>query len=144
MPLVRAARRRTEHFPNRAETIEAYRGRSLFHGWLPEVFDDYWDAALVDNGSGGWTLRYPRNWEARVFRVSPHNAWPQLRPLQTPSLFVQGSHSDTFTRTAVRRVRREVPGARLAILDGHGHCVPMENPELVGETVLEFAAEVLG
>jgi pimeloyl-ACP methyl ester carboxylesterase len=144
LPLVRGARTRTEWFCDKEGSTDPYRKRRLFRHWLPEVFDDYWDAALVSDGSDGWTLRYPRLWEARIFRVSPHNVWPQLRQLRVPSLFIQGEHSDVFFPNAVRRVRREVPGARVQVFEGYGHCVPMENPQGVGEDILRFAAEVNG
>jgi pimeloyl-ACP methyl ester carboxylesterase len=144
LPLVRGARARTAWFPDKKGSIEPYRSRRLFRHWLPEVFDDYWDAALVSDGSGGWTLRYPPRWEARIFRVSPHDVWPHIRTLRVPSLFIQGEHSDAFFPTAVRKVRREVPGARVEVFEGYGHGVPMENPKGVGEAILRFAAEVTG
>jgi pimeloyl-ACP methyl ester carboxylesterase len=144
LPLVRGARSRTEWFSDKESSTNEYRTRKLFRNWLPEVFDDYWDAALVSDGTDGWTLRYPRRWEARIFRVSPHNVWPRVRQLNVPSLFIQGEHSNAFFPNAVRKVRREVPGARVEVFEGYGHCVPMENPKGVGETILRFAAEVLG
>jgi pimeloyl-ACP methyl ester carboxylesterase len=142
LPLVRAARTRTDFFADRGETIEAYRSRKMFRRWRPEVFDDYWEAALVEDGQAGWTLRYPRRWEARIFRVSPHDVWPHLRSLRVPSLFIQGEYSDSFDPAAVRKVQRQVPTARLARFEGHGHCVPMECPDRVGDAVLQFLAEV--
>jgi len=108
------------------------------------VFDDYWETALVPDGDGGWRLRYPRRWEARIFRVSPQNVWPRIRHLHVPSLFIQGEHSNAFFPNAVRKVTRQVPGARVEVFEGYGHCVPMENPQGVGETILRFAAEVTG
>ena len=144
LPLVRGARTRTARFPDKGESLHPYRRRRLFRHWLPEVFDDYWDAALVPDGAGGWALRYPPPWEARIFRVSPHNVWPRIRRLQVPSLFIQGEHSDAFYPNAVRKVRREVPGARVEVFEGYGHGVPMENPQGVGDAILRFAAGVAG
>lgn len=144
LPLVRGARTRTKWFPDRAGSTDSYRTRRLFRHWLPEVFDDYWDTALVSDGADGWTLRYPRRWEARIFQVSPHNVWPSIRRLVVPTLFIQGEHSNAFFPNAVRKVRREIPGARVEVYEGYGHCVPMENPRGVGETILRFAAEFSG
>ena len=144
LPLVRGARTRTDRFPDMGPSLDPYRRRRLFRHWLPEVFEDYWEAALVPDGAGGWTLRYPPRWEARIFRVSPHNVWPRIRRLRVPSLFIQGEHSDAFFPNAVRRVRRELPGARVEVFEGYGHCVPMENPRGLGEAILRFTAEVTG
>jgi pimeloyl-ACP methyl ester carboxylesterase len=139
---VRAARTRTNHFADRGETIEAYRSRKMFRRWRPEVFDDYWETALVEDGPAGWTLRYPRRWEARIFRVSPHDLWSELGSLRVPSLFIQGEYSDSFHEAAVRKVQQQVPGARLERFESYGHCVPMECPERVGDTLLQFLTEL--
>jgi hypothetical protein len=45
----------------------AYRDRRVFAGWAPEAFEDYLDAGFVDAPGGGVRLRYPREWEARIF-----------------------------------------------------------------------------
>jgi len=141
LPLVRGARNRRRHFPDRDAARAAYRHRRMFRAWDEETLDDYLAHALVPAPDGGLTLRYPRSWEARIFRLSPHNVWPQLRRLQVPTLFIQGEHSDSFSSTAVSKVLREVPGARVSLFKGYGHCVPMECPESVGETILEFLEE---
>ncbi len=138
LPLVRGARKRRRHFPDRDAARAAYRHRRMFRAWDEDCLDDYLKAALVPAADGGLILRYPRSWEARIFRLSPHNVWPQLRRLRVPSLFIQGEHSDSFFSAAAHKVLRQVPGARLSVFEGHGHCVPMECPESVAKTILDF------
>jgi len=142
LPLVRGARKRRRQFPDRNVARAAYRNRRMFRAWDAQTLDDYLEAALAPAADGGLTLRYPRSWEARIFRLSPHNVWPKLRRLQVPSLFIQGEHSDSFFSAAARKVLRQVPGARLSLFEGYGHCVPMECPAKVGETILAFLDEV--
>jgi len=142
LPLVRSARGRRRHFPDRDAARSAYRHRRMFRAWDAETLDDYLEHALVPASDGGLTLRYPRRWEARIFRLSPHDVWPHLRRLQVPSLFIQGEHSDSFSRGAARKVLRLVQGARVSCFKGYGHCVPMECPDKVGEMILGFLDEV--
>ena len=141
LPLVRGARKRRQLFPDRDAARAAYRHRRMFRAWDEDCLDDYLETALAPAADGGLTLRYPRSWEARIFRLSPHNVWPQLRRLRVPSLFIQGEHSDSFSAAATRKVLRQVPGARLSLFKGYGHCVPMECPESVGTTILDFLDE---
>jgi pimeloyl-ACP methyl ester carboxylesterase len=141
LPLVKGALKRRRQFPDRDAARAAYRLRRMFRAWDDETLEDYLEAALVPVAGGGVILRYPRSWEARIFRMSPHNVWPQLRRLRVPSLFIRGEHSDSFSSAAARKVLRQVPGSRLVSFEGFGHCVPMECPADVGETILSFLDE---
>lgn len=137
-PLVRGALARHRKWPSRGAVREAYWGKKMFRGWRQEVFDDYVESAFEDANGEGVRLRFPRRWEARIFEVSPHNLWPRLRELAVPVLFVQGERSDTFVDAARLRVARELPTARVAVVPGAGHFVPMEEPEGLGRVILEY------
>lgn len=136
--LVRGARSRRDHWPDRETVLSSYRRKKIFEHWDPEVLDDYIDcgtAVMPDRTLG---LRYPKAWEARIFEIAPHNLWPRLRRLQVPTLFIQGETSDTFRDAAVRRVAREVPMAEVAVVRNSTHFVPMERPQELGDVILEF------
>ncbi len=141
LSIVRGALRRRTHWPDRRTILETYRQRRAFRDWAPAVLEHYLESGFVADSRGGLELRYPRTWEAAIFRAAPHNVWPQLRRLRVPSLFIQGEHSDSFSAAATRKVLRQVPGARLSLFKGYGHCVPMECPESVGTTILDFLDE---
>jgi pimeloyl-ACP methyl ester carboxylesterase len=140
--LVKGALRRRETWPDRATARRAYSIKQAFCGWQEEVFDDYVNAGLVETPEGEFKLRYPRQWEARIFETSPHDLWPQLRRVETPVLFIQGEHSDTFVDAARRRVCREMPDARVVVVADTSHFVPMEKPQEVARLSLEFLAAV--
>lgn len=142
VPIVQGARKRRDHWPDLDTVRRSYARKRAFRGWAPGVLDDYLSSGLVPAADGGVQLRYPKRWEARIFRVAPHDLWPDLGRLAVPSLFVHGEHTDTFLPAAARRVAREVPGATVTVISGAGHFVPMEQPELLGRTVLEYLAKV--
>ncbi len=142
LPIARGARKRRDHWPDRDTVRRSYARKRAFRGWAPGVLDDYLSAALEPAADGGVALRYPKRWEARIFRVAPHDLWRELRRLAIPSLFVQGEHTDTFLPAAARKVAREVPGATVTMIPDTGHFAPMEQPEILGRTVLEFLARV--
>ena len=139
--LVRGARRRRELWPDRGEARITYSSKKVFASWDPEVLDDYLDVGIVDLPEGGVRLRYPREWEARIFAAAPHDLWEQLRKVSVPTLFVQGEHSDTFLDAARARVEREVPGSRTVVIADSSHFVPMERPRELARVIAGFLEE---
>ena len=136
--LVRGARRRRELFSDRGEARKTYASKRVFAGWDPEVLDDYLDAGMIELPQGGVRLLYPREWEARIFSVAPHNLWAQLRKVSAPTLFVQGEHSDTFLDAARARVEKEVPASSTAVVADSSHFLPMERPAELARVIDEF------
>lgn len=142
--LVRGARARREVWPDRRTARRAYASKRVFRSWRPEVLDDYVAAGFGELAEGGVRLRYPKLWEARIFEVAPHDVWPRLRGLATPVLFVKGERSDTFLGAACERALREVPGARVEVVAGAGHFLPMEQPERLAGVILDYLAGMDG
>lgn len=144
LPLVRGARRRRDHWPDLDEIRSAYRDRSTFVSWNERAFDDYLEAGFAPVPGGGVQLRYPKEWEARIFEVCPANLWRRLRRIRVPVLFLRGERSDTFLEAAARRAARELRAARIETVDNTSHFLPMEQPERVADSIRNFAREVLG
>ncbi len=139
--LARGARRRREHWPSRAAVLEAWRERPPFAGWAPGVLEDYVRFGFVED-PGGVRLAYPREWEARLFELTPHHPWAAVRRLGMPVLALRGEHSDTFLPAAARRLRRECARARVVEIRGASHFIPMERPEEVVSAVRRFLDEL--
>jgi pimeloyl-ACP methyl ester carboxylesterase len=138
-PLARRARRRRDRWPDLESVRASWHGRSMFRGWDPRALEDYLEASVVEGADGGLELRYPRAWEARIFEICPHDLWPRLRRVETPTLVVRGSASDTLAPGAAARMAREMPRARAVELPGTSHFLPMERPEGVARLVVDFA-----
>jgi len=136
--LVRGARRRRELWSDRGEAWTTYASKKVFAGWDPEVLDDYLDAGMIELPQGGVRLLYPREWEARIFSVAPHNLWAKLRKVSAPTLFVQGENSDTFLDAARVRVEKEVPASSTAVVADSSHFLPMERPTELAQVIDGF------
>ena len=66
---------------------------------------------------------------------------PHLLPgVTTPALVVWGRRNRVVPLECGEAYARALPGARLAVVDGAGHCVDMEQPEALARLVLEIAA----
>jgi pimeloyl-ACP methyl ester carboxylesterase len=142
--LVRGARRRRELWSDRGDARATYSSKEVFASWDPEALDDYLEAGMVDLAQCGVRLRYPREWEARIFAAAPHDLWAQLRKVSVPTLFVQGEHSDTFLDAARLRVEREIPVARAVVMADTTHFLPMEQPRALARVIAEFLGSVRG
>lgn len=137
-PMAQKAQRRRQHWDSREEAAASYRGKSLFRGWDEEVFLDYIEHGLTESPTGGYELRFPVDWEARVFETTPHAAWSWLRGSTVPTLVLRGSASDTLLPEGLRRVRHILPHARTEEVPGGTHLFPMEQPEECARRVLDF------
>lgn len=144
LPLVHVARRRRDHWPDRAAVARSWRGKPVFASWQDDAFEAYVEAAVEpDETSGGVRLRYPRVWEARIFELTPSRLWPRLKPVTVSVLAIRGERSDTFLAGAARRLRRTVPSAEVITLAGASHFVPQEQPAEVVALIRDFVARRL-
>ena len=63
-----------------------------------------------------------------------------LSGVSTPALVVWGRRNRVVPLECGEAYARALPGARLAVMDGAGHCVEVEQPEALMRLVLDFAA----
>lgn len=143
-PLVDGAVNRRDSWPDRSVVRASWSRKTVFKKWDSRVFEDYLESGVIDGPEGSVMLRYPKNWEARLFEICPHDEWPSLRSVSAPTLVVRGETSDTLTPGAARRMAREMPDARVVELEGTSHFLPMEKPEEIVRLVIDFAAGGLG
>ncbi len=140
--LVRAARRRRRVFPNREAARERYRRHPFFAAWHPQAFEAYVHYGLRERADGSVELAYSPDWEARVFATVPIDIWQWILRVRLPTLVVYGARSDTFRRSAARRLQRVWPHARFVALADAGHMFPLEEPERAARAIRPFLAEV--
>lgn len=138
--LAQGASRRRDHWTDREAVRASWSGKRVFADWDPRVFEDYLRAGVVDDTDGSARLRYPKEWEARIFEICPHDEWATLRRIEVPVLVIRGATSDTLLQSTARRMERVIPDARLVELEGTSHFLPMEKPDEVAQLIEDFAA----
>jgi pimeloyl-ACP methyl ester carboxylesterase len=75
---------------------------------------------------------------AMLAHAGRHTARELLPQVDVPTLVIAGDR-DGFTPVALSRHMGEtIPGAELLVVEGGTHTTPIERPELVGKTVLDF------
>ena len=133
------ARRRRVDWPDREVLWRAYRRAPVFARWQDVFLRDYIASGTVENPAGGVRLRYPREWEARIFETVPADVWlsiPRLRGV--PLLVLRGEHSATYGRDTMRLMRWLLPHGRFVEIPGADHFVPMSQPEMTVEAIKAF------
>ncbi|RKG79773.1 alpha/beta hydrolase [Corallococcus exercitus] len=136
--IVRGALRRRDRWTTREEAATAYRQRKLFKDWDADCFSDYITHGLVPTDAGDFKLRFPREWEARIFETFPADPWKLIRANAAPTLVLRGERSDTLLPDALARAEREMQRTRVDTLPLASHLFPMESPRETADRVLTF------
>jgi pimeloyl-ACP methyl ester carboxylesterase len=138
-PFGKAARRRRERWPTRADAETHLRGRGIYRGWTEEAFQCFVDHAMEARG-GEWVLRCPREIEADIFE-QPAWPWSAWRKIRVPVLFLRGAQSYPFFPLAERWARWLNPSVQIEQLPG-GHCFMQEDPAAAHGAVAGFLARL--
>jgi pimeloyl-ACP methyl ester carboxylesterase len=138
-PLSQRAGRRRRVFPSRAEAADSFRDRGAFVGWDPSAFDGYIGCGLV--GDGPVALACAPEIEADIYRGSgAHATWENLGAIEVPVLLLNGADSDTITPDLARQQQQRFVKAGLETVEGAGHFLPMQMPNLVSDRVRRLAS----
>ena len=136
--LVKGALRRRRQWASREEAYRSFKDKPLFKHWSDETLWAYVDGMTAPAEDGGIKLIYPPEWEAKVYRTIPTDVWECAAKLTQPVLVIRGEMSNTFTAESEAAFRKALPSASFAVVKGAGHLVPQEQPETVGQLILQF------
>jgi len=146
LPLVRGARQRRDHWPDRAAAFAHWRPKPVFARFGDAALWDYVEAGTVPHPDGrpGVTLACPRDWEARIYATPPLDVWDLLPRLTVPTLGLRGALTDTVFPEAWALWQRLQPGAAFRELPGLGHLLPLEDGAAVGAVIGDWWSAVSG
>lgn len=130
-PLAQGARKRRAKFADLDEAIAYWTPKPLFSDWPAGTLRLYAESMTRPAPGGGLELAWNPLWEARYY-LTVFLPWRrEVRKLRgrLPVLAIQGAQTDTFTDPSVRIMRRLVPDATYARLEGFRHLFPQAAPE---------------
>lgn len=136
-PLVEGALRRREFWESEQEAFERFRPKSIFQSLTDDALWDY-TRAILKPANGGYTLAYPRQWEARFYSLPPTDVWECVPRLTQPTLAVRGAESDTLHPEAWALWQTLQPQAIFIELPRLGHLMAMEEPSGVAQIVCDY------
>lgn len=130
-PMSAAALRRRASFPSPEAALAAFGGRGPFRRWTGETLRLYAMHGLRP-AAGAWALKCAPEVEAEFYRgATAHGVWERLGEVRCPVLLVAGADSDSHPAAFMGVIHRRFAGARLEVVPGAGHFVPMEQPQAV-------------
>jgi pimeloyl-ACP methyl ester carboxylesterase len=86
----------------------------------------------------------PRVLLQQMTAVTLHDAMKRLPELSVPTLVLTGDNDRLVPAENSRRLAEAIPGARLVLLPGAGHCFPLERFEDTRRELTRFFGEVAG
>ncbi len=138
--LAAGALRRRASFPSAAAALENFNGRGPFAQWRPDALEAYVRGGLRREGDE-WRLKCRPEVEAEFYRMATaHGAWDRLGELRPRVVVVGGEHSSSHPRWFLEDQAARIPGARVVIVAGASHFVPMERPDAVADLAAELLA----
>jgi haloalkane dehalogenase len=102
-----------------------------------EALDEYW-TCFADEAHGQGVLDLYRSGD--FSKLTPYEG--RLAALGVPALLLWGEGDGFAPPVSGRRFAKEIPGARLAVLDDAGHFVFEDAPERCAREVVDFLAGI--
>ncbi len=109
--------------------------RKAIMGIVPTRKLDSFVESLVDEA----LLMDPRCFEENARALEKYDYSERLKDCSIPVLVLVGKKDLIITEEMARRFQIILPNARVIVLDGYGHSVNVENPELFTEILSDFS-----
>lgn len=137
----------TETLDERAESaeasgMEAQVAESIIRWFLPST--------IAENG---WAVRYAREmvrrdsveeWAASWRAMARLDVVDRLADIKVPTVAIAGAQDLSSIPAALEAIANGVPRARYVLIDPGTHMMPMEQPETLAASLLQFRHEVEG
>jgi len=127
-PIARGARRRRSQFPSKDEAQAALTGRGFFKTWPADVLADYVADGFVPDDDGVRLACTPA-YEAATFSSQRHDPWRAFENYAGPLVMLRAAVGSTTPPSVADAIRAQRPNARVAVVDGATHALPMERPD---------------
>lgn len=132
-PMVKAALRRRQHWPDKQTAFNYLNGRGMFKNWQPAALNAYIDHAMKPDNTG-LTLKCQPQREAEVFGSYPQKLWQQLSRTDKPVYAIYGEQTYPFIEKSLHKWQRLTPALKTSKIAG-GHCFMQETPEIAAKAL---------
>jgi pimeloyl-ACP methyl ester carboxylesterase len=129
-PMSSGALRRRATFKSKEQACAALKGRGFFKNWSDEALSDYVEDGFVAT-SKGVKLACSPLFEARTFAAHAHDPWRALERAAGPIVILRAEKNSTTSEAAARKIAAMRPDARVGVVEGSTHALPMEKPDRV-------------
>ncbi len=141
-PLVQLALSRRQQWASRQQAFDHFRSKAVFRLLPDEALWDYVNYGLTQSDHGHVVLRFPAEWEARIYSHPPLDIWELLPQITAPTLAIRGQHSDTIAPESWQRWQQLQPRAEFVQVGDAGHLLPFERPDALSRLTRAFLARL--
>lgn len=145
-PYIKTTSYRRREFSDLNSVFEGFRRKSVFRYMDDASLQAYVDGITTPKPGGGYKLAFSPEWEMRIYATGiwrDMDLWRNLSRINIPILVIRGSESDTFLPSSAKLLKKRLPEASVITLDKSTHLVPLERPDLVCNTIIQFLQEKL-
>jgi len=140
-PMYQQASRRRDHWSNADEAKAYFESKAFFQRFAPSSQEAYLAHGIRETESG-YTLSYSREWEAMIYATAT-NPWSALSMIKHPCMIIRGEHSDVMrSDTEWQAVKDVATSAVCRQIDGTGHLIPQEIPEILSLSIIDFFTDL--
>ncbi len=139
LPIARGAARRRSHFATKDEAIAALTGRGFFKTWPADVLRDYVADGFEADPKGGVRLSCTPQFEAATFAAQRNDPWKAIQYFRGPMVVLRAEVGSTCPPSVAQHLKEVRVDARMAVVEGATHALPMERPDRV-RAAIETAA----
>jgi len=144
-PLASKSIRRRNHWDSVEQAKDYLRKKALFADWDEEMLDLYISYGMKGSEGKGLTLACTPRREASLFMGSTAtDPWPLLKKISCPTLVAEGEKSENRAYIDLKKAANTLPRGRYQLIEGAGHLIPMEKPQVIGALVKELAGQATG
>jgi pimeloyl-ACP methyl ester carboxylesterase len=84
---------------------------------------------MVDDGRGGVRLACSPAYESATYSAQRHDPWAALQRTNAPIVLLRAGRGSTAPASAAKRFAALRPDARIAVVEGSTHMLPIERPD---------------
>ena len=126
------SREATQRVEPEREALLGRLARSVFPTSLDADELELLAERAIEPVDSGWRFR----WDRRVLATEPVDPFAFLSRVRCPAQVIAGSESEVMPPDSARRFTDAIPSATVEVVDGAGHHVELDAPELVAERIL--------
>ncbi|MDQ3932244.1 MAG: alpha/beta hydrolase [Actinomycetota bacterium] len=134
--LAARARRRRADFASKTEAECHFATRPPLSSLSPAALHSYVEHGLERNEDGTVRLKCRPEHEALVYEMATaHDCYSRLDQIRCPVTLAWGGCSEAFGPHLAKQLVARLPLARTEVLPGLGHLGPVEDPDVVADSV---------
>jgi pimeloyl-ACP methyl ester carboxylesterase len=138
VPPSRIALKRRHKWPSRENAFDLLRPKQIFEKWSDKTLQSYLQYGLEEDENGEYRLAFSKYWESKIYCTieNPYKMFPKIKH---PSLCIKGGQTDVINDRNWEKWKRIQNEATFKNIPNAGHLVPMEQPEILAQSIIDFA-----